>query len=185
MNSLSYIVVEISLTIKCGEEEKRAYTRKNKLENDASQSHDTTCRCLLVYKIWTCYLKWFWSYLWRNIAVLITRRERKDNKYKEEQTKPVIYPTIQLVIVILNIKYGFSILYSCGDIVGEKWREKEKWINIGKNKQENAGSQSHDTTCCCLPVTQIWTFYLKWFWRYLWRENAVLMQYWLHGEKKR
>ena len=49
MNFLSYIVVEIALTIKCGEKEKRAYTRKIKLENAASQSHDTTCRCLPVY----------------------------------------------------------------------------------------------------------------------------------------
>ena len=58
-----------------------------------------------------------------------------------------IYPTIQLVIVILYAKYELSILYSCGDIFDEKCREKEKLINIGKNKKENAGSQSHDTTC--------------------------------------
>ena len=64
-------------------------------------------------------------------------------------TKPVIYPTIQLVIVILYTKYELSILYICGDIFDEKCREKEKWINIGKNKQENAGSQSHHVTNNC------------------------------------
>ena len=68
---------------------------------------------------------------------------------------PTLYFTIQLVIVILYIKYERSILYSCRDILDEKFREKEKWINIGKNKQENNGSQSHDTTCRCLPVYQI------------------------------
>ena len=47
--------------------------------------------------------------LLRKFTVLIAWRERKD------------------------------ILYSCGDIFDEKYREKEKWINIGKNEQENAG----------------------------------------------
>ena len=36
--------------------------------------------------------------------------------------------------------------YSCGDIFDEKYGEKEKRTNIGKNKHEKAGSQSHDTT---------------------------------------
>ena len=36
---------------------------------------------------------------------------------------------------ILYIKYELSILNSCGDIFDEKCREKEKWINIVKNKK--------------------------------------------------
>ena len=88
---------------------------------------------------------------------------KKNNKYKEEQTgqNRLSCPAIQLVSIFLYTKYELSILYSCGDIFDEKCREKEKWINIGKNKQDNAGSQSHDTTCGCLPVYQIFTFYLK------------------------
>ena len=85
----------------------------------------------------------------------------------------VIYPIIQLAIVFLYTKYELSILYSGGDIFDEKCREKEEWINIGKNKQENASSQSHNTTCPCLPVYQIQTFYPKWFWRYLWRKSVT------------
>ena len=62
---------------------------------------------------------------------------------------------IQSVVVILYTKYELSILYSSGDIFDEKCREKEIWINIGKIKKENAGSQSNDTTCRCLPVYKI------------------------------
>ena len=41
------------------------------------------------------------------------------------RTKPVLYPTIQLVIVMLYTKYELSILYSCGDIFDQKCRQKE------------------------------------------------------------
>ena len=44
------------------------------------------------------------------------------NIYK---TKPVLYPTIQLAIVILFTKYELSILYSCGEISDEKCRESQ------------------------------------------------------------
>ena len=40
------------------------------------------------------------------------------------------------------------------------WRGIKR-TNIGKNKQEKAHFQSHDTTCHCEPVYQIWSFYLK------------------------
>ena len=40
-------------------------------------------------------------------------------------------------------------LYSCEDISDERYGEKEKRTNTEKNKQEKAGSQSHDTTCHC------------------------------------
>ena len=78
--------------------------------------------------------------------------ERKESEQKEKRTnrtKPVLYPKIQSVDVILYIKYELSILYSCGDTFDEKSREKEKWINIGKNKKEKAGSQSHNATSHC------------------------------------
>ena len=79
----------------------------------------------------------------------------------KKRTEPVLYYTIQLDVVILYTKYELSILYSCGDIFDEKCREKEKWINIGKNKQEKAGSHYHDATIHCQFTYKTLTFYLK------------------------
>ena len=42
--------------------------------------------------------------------------------------KPVIYPMIQLVVVILYTKYELSILYSCGDIFDKNVERKKKDI---------------------------------------------------------
>ena len=52
----------------------------------------------------------------------------------------------------LYTKFEVSILNGCGDIFDEKSKEKEKKTNIGKNKQEKAHFQSHDTICRCEPV---------------------------------
>ena len=45
-----------------------------------------------------------------------------------------LYPIMQLVIVNLYTKYELPVLYSCGDIFDEKYREKEKRTNTEKNK---------------------------------------------------
>ena len=45
----------------------------------------------------------------------------------------VLYPTIQLVIVNMYIKYEVSILYHWGDILEEKCGGIEKWTKTGKN----------------------------------------------------
>ena len=63
--------------------------------------------------------------------------------------------TIQLVIANFYTKFQVSILNGCGDIFDEKFGEKEKRTNIGKNKQEKAHFQSHNATCHCEPVYQI------------------------------
>ena len=67
-------------------ERQRTYTRKNKQENACSQSQDATSHCQLTHKILTFYLEQLLRNLLPKIAVLIAWRERKDNKYKEEQT---------------------------------------------------------------------------------------------------
>ena len=85
------------------------------------------------------------------------------NKYKEEQigqSRFSISQYIQLVIVILYTKYELSILYSYGGTFDEKCREKKR-INIGMNKQEKAGSQSHYATSHCQFSYKTLTFYLK------------------------
>ena len=41
---------------------------------------------------------------------------------------------MQLVVVKLYTKFEVSILNGCGDTVDEKFGEKEKRTNIGKNK---------------------------------------------------
>ena len=81
--------------------------------------------------------------------------ERKKIEHIQGRTnngRPVLYPTLQLVIVNLHTKYELSMLYSCGDIFDEKYGEKEKSTKTGKNKWEKAHSQSHETTCHCQPV---------------------------------
>ena len=60
-------------------------------------------------------------------------------------------PTIQQVITNPHTKYDYSSLHGCGKIFDEKFHSskygrKENWTNTGKNKQEKAGSQFHDTT---------------------------------------
>ena len=59
-------------------------------------------------------------------------------------------PTIQYIIINLHTKYEYSSLHSFTEIFDEKFHhskygKKENWTNTGKNKQERAGSQSHDT----------------------------------------
>ena len=74
---------------------------------------------------------------------------------KTNRRRPIFNPTIQLVVVNLYTKFEVSILNSCGEIFEEKSGEKEKRINLEKNKQEKAHFQSHDTICRCEPVYQI------------------------------
>ena len=52
------------------------------------------------------------------------------------------------IIIMLHTKYDYSSLHS--EIFDEKflhskYGKKENWTNTGKNKQEKADSQSHDT----------------------------------------
>ena len=129
---------------KCGEIEKGVLNRRKPDLNLTIQQvtvnlynkflfHDTHCLCYSVNLILALY----------HISSTKKYREKERKNiciYIYKYTKLVIYPMIQLVIVILYTKYELSILYSCGDICDEKCREKDKWINIGKNKQENAGS---------------------------------------------
>ena len=56
------------------------------------------------------------------LAVLFTQ----DSKVEEKKRKLVLYPTRQLVAVILYAKYELSILYSCGDIFDKNVERKKK-----------------------------------------------------------
>ena len=56
---------------------------------------------------------------------------------------------VKYIIINLHIKYEYSGLHSFTEIFEEKFHDskygkKENWTNTGKNKQEKAGSQSHD-----------------------------------------
>ena len=115
--------------------------------------------------------------LLRKIKVLIAGRERKDNKYKEKQTGQSRLSIRRYNLsVILYTKYELSILYaeiSCTKM----WKEKRTYTR--RNKQENAGSRSHDATSHCQFTYKILTFYLE---QLLYYEK---LQYWLHGKKER
>ena len=58
-------------------------------------------------------------------------------------------PTIQYIIINLLTKYEYSSLHSFTEIFDEKFHhsKKENRTNTGKNKQEKAGLQSHNTAC--------------------------------------
>ena len=141
---------------KCREKEKRISTRKNKQENAGSQSHNATSHCQFTYKLLIFHLEQLLRNLLRKIAVLIAWRERKENKYKEEQTGQSQLSIPQHNLSLLSCIPNMNFLsYTVVEISLTKNGEKEKRINIGKNKQENAGSQSHDATCRYLPVYQI------------------------------
>ena len=69
-------------------------------------------------------------------------------------------PTIHYIIINLHTKYDYSSLHSFTEIFDEKflhskYGKKENWTNTGKNKQEKAGSQSHDTLHYYQPAYQI------------------------------
>ena len=69
-------------------------------------------------------------------------------------------PTIQYININLLTIYDYSSLHSFREIFDEKFHhskygKKENWINTGKNKQEKAGLQSHNTACHHQSVYQI------------------------------
>ena len=69
---------------------------------------------------------------------------------QNKQDKAVLNPTIQQVVINLHTKYHHSSFHGCREIFDEKVHysksgKKENWSNTGKNMQEKAGSQSHDT----------------------------------------
>ena len=54
-------------------------------------------------------------------------RKKKEQIYgRTNRRRPIFNSAIQLVVVNLYTKLEVSILYSCGDIVDAKCREKEK-----------------------------------------------------------
>ena len=62
----------------------------------------------------------------------------------------VCNPMIQYIIINLHTKHECSNLHSFTEIFDDKFHyskygKKENHTNTGKNKHENAGSQSHDT----------------------------------------
>ena len=63
-------------------------------------------------------------------------RERKKNKFREEQIGEGQFfnPAIQLVVVNLYTKFEVSIFKGCRDIFDEKFGKKEKGTNKRKNK---------------------------------------------------
>ena len=83
-------------------------------------------------------------------------RKKKKTSGRTNRRRPIFSPMIQFVIVSLYTRFEVSILNSCGDIFDKKSGRKEKGTNKRKNKQEKAHYQSHDTTCRCEPVYQIY-----------------------------
>ena len=69
-------------------------------------------------------------------------------------------PTIQYIIIKLHTEYEYSSFHSFTEIFDEKflhskYAKKENWTKTGNNKQEMAGSQSHDTIHHYQPAYQI------------------------------
>ena len=68
-------------------------------------------------------------------------------------------PTIQYTIIILHTKYDYSSLHGFTEIFTKfhylKYGKKENRTNIGKNKHEKAGSQSHHKRRHYQPAYQI------------------------------
>ena len=63
----------------------------------------------------------------------LERKKKGQIQGRTNRRRPIFNPTIQYVIVNLYTKFEASILNDCEDIF-EKSGEKEKRINIGKNK---------------------------------------------------
>ena len=82
----------------------------------------------------------------------LERKKKEQIQGRTNRRMPICNPTIQLVVANLYTEFEVSILNGCGDIFDKKSGETEKRTNIGKNKQENAHFQFHDTTYRCEPV---------------------------------
>ena len=72
----------------------------------------------------------------------------------------VCNPTIHYISINLHTKYDYPSLHSFTEIFDEKFHhskygKRENWTNKGKNKQEKAGLQSHNTACHHQSVYQI------------------------------
>ena len=61
-------------------------------------------------------------------------KKKEQIKGRTNRRRPIVNPTIQLVVVNLYTKYEVSILNGCGDIFDEKFGNKEKGTNKTKNK---------------------------------------------------
>ena len=80
------------------------------------------------------------------------KKENRTNTWKNKQEKAGSQSPIQYTIINEHIKYDYSSSHSLAEIFDEKFHhskygKKENRTNTGKNKQEKAGSQSHDTAC--------------------------------------
>ena len=64
----------------------------------------------------------------------LERKKKEQIQGRTNRRMPICNRTIQLVVVNLHTKFEVSILNDCGDIFDEKYGEKEKRTNIGKNK---------------------------------------------------
>ena len=69
-----------------------------------------------------------------SLAKNLERKKNEQIKGRTNRKRPIFNSTIQLVVVNLYTKYEVSILNGCGDIFDKKSGEKEKRINLGKNK---------------------------------------------------
>ena len=61
-------------------------------------------------------------------------RKKMEQTGKNKQEKAHFQSHDKLVVVSLYTKFKVSIVNGCGDIFDEKSGEKEKRINLGKNK---------------------------------------------------
>ena len=75
--------------------------------------------------------------------------------------KLVLFPTIQLVAVILYTKYELSILYSCGDIFDKDVERKKKGHIHGGINRRMPVLIPRDVTSHCQWTYKILTLYLE------------------------
>ena len=72
-------------------------------------------------------------FLWKNYYIECMEKKKKEQIQGIKYKRRVLYPTIQLVIVNMYIKYAVSILYHCSDILEEICGGIEKCTKTRKN----------------------------------------------------
>ena len=90
----------------------------------------------------------------------VERKKNRSIQGRISRRRLVCNPTVQYIIINLHTKYEYSSLHSFTEIFDEKFHhskygKKENWTNTVKNKQEKAGSQSHDAIHHYQPAYQI------------------------------
>ena len=119
------------------------------------------------------------KFLTQKTSLLKVWKERKSDKSREKKeweglfTFPWYNTSLSTSIPKMTTLACTVLQNLWRKIHSSKYGKKENWTNAEKNKQQKAGSQSHNTIHHYHPAYQIWLLQLPRFHRNLWRKISL------------